>query len=480
MAEMTEEQMRKLLESDADRTKGFTPEQMDEMQRALDAEKAREEEETQEEFSPGLEEDKTAPLEEEPERKVDPSQIASADTTIKEFMETLFTESPDAERMDDDDDEPAPPQTEEVVTAKEGGAIKKNADFVKDDDEEPADPPPGATPEEVADDVPAYLSTGEYVLPANVVRYIGLERIVTLHKDSLRALQQMEDLDIIENVDENGMVEEDDDEMDYLKEPEGVVKTTLVVAKPHPSGMMAMPFAQGGAPGGPDEQSFGFDPEDTSMEGFDLEPGSDFDPSADDAAGGVPDEESDPVAASTREKDPADERGFFERIEDFFTKPTPAPPVNITPEYKARQMKQAMINAEGTGLTRAQIEAEVNQLNKGLQMSPEDAAKSVGTFGPMGKIAGVGQAAMRGLVNADVVVSPDFTQELADVAEAGQSGDDTDILKQQKPLEIKEDDDKDEGPFPGYKLFPGIGYRKVEDDDDDTFTARRGGGLMGY
>jgi hypothetical protein len=84
------------------------------------------------------------------------------------------------------------------------------------------------------------------VLPANVVRYLGLERIVEMHKGALQQLQQMEDLDIIENVDENGMVEEDDDEMEYLDAPEGVVKTTLVIAKPHPSGMMAMPFAEGG------------------------------------------------------------------------------------------------------------------------------------------------------------------------------------------------------------------------------------------
>ncbi len=487
MAEMTEEQMRKLLESDADRTKGFTPEQMDEMQRALDAEKAREEEETQEEFSPGLEEDKTAPLEEEPERKVDPSQIASADTTIKEFMETLFTESPDAERMDEDDDEPAPPQTEKVVTAKEGGAIKKNADFVKDDDEEPADPPPGATPEEVADDVPAYLSTGEYVLPANVVRYIGLERIVTLHKDSLRALQQMEDLDIIENVDENGMVEEDDDEMDYLKEPEGVVKTTLVVAKPHPSGMMAMPFQQGGdvgAFGGPDSPAEAA--AETSAFGDDFGGFGGLDEGGEDEEEDSTTPQSD-IDAMVADADPSytgPTGSILDQIRGFFTKETPAPPVNITPEYKARQMKQAMIDAKGTGLTRAQVEAEVDRLNKGLQMGSVQAAKSVGFFGPAGKFAGVGQAAMRGLVEADVTVSPDFTDELADVAEAGRSGDDTDILEQQKPLEIKgddDDDDKDEGPFPGYKLFPGIGYRKVDDDDDDdTVTARRGGGLMGY
>lgn len=37
--------------------------------------------------------------------------------------------------------------------------------------------PPGATPKEVADDVPIMASDGEYILPANVVRFIGLDKI---------------------------------------------------------------------------------------------------------------------------------------------------------------------------------------------------------------------------------------------------------------------------------------------------------------
>jgi hypothetical protein len=132
-----------------------------------------------------------------------------------------------------------------VLEKAEGGSVEKEVEFVKedDDDDDVPDPPPGATPEEVADDIPAYLSTGEYVLPANVVRYIGLKNITGMHQRALAELQQMEDLDIIENVDENGYVEEDDDEMDYMK-PEGVVE--IVVAEHHPKGLMAMGFAEGG------------------------------------------------------------------------------------------------------------------------------------------------------------------------------------------------------------------------------------------
>jgi hypothetical protein len=130
----------------------------------------------------------------------------------------------------------------ETLELKGGGSVEKEVEFVKEDDDDVPDPPPGATPEEVADDIPAYLSTGEYVLPANVVRYIGLKNITGMHQRALSELQQMEDLDIIENVDENGYVEEDDDEMDYMK-PEGVVE--IVVAEHHPKGLMVQDAPRG-------------------------------------------------------------------------------------------------------------------------------------------------------------------------------------------------------------------------------------------
>jgi len=159
-----------------------------------------------------------------------------------------------------------PPKPKPRPEKAAGGSVEKEVDFVKDDDEEPADPPPGATPEEVADDIPAYLSTGEYVLPANVVRYYGLAQIVQFHKDALAQLQQMEDLDLIENVDENGLVEQDDEETKYL-EPDKEVKATLVVAKRHPSGMMA-PMFNGGGEVGSEEDPDATDEMDPDNTGF--------------------------------------------------------------------------------------------------------------------------------------------------------------------------------------------------------------------
>ena len=373
VSKMTEEQMRKLMESDADRTTGFTPEQMDEMQRALDEQDKREEEETKEEFSPGLEEDRTTPLREEPVEEKPEGRQAS-DQLVGEFVASL---------MGDKKEEP-------TVMAAEGGSIEREADFVKDDDEEPNDPPPGATPEEVADDVPAYLSTGEYVLPANVVRYLGLERIVSMHKGALAALQQMEDLDIIENVDENGMVEEDDDEMDYLKEPKGVVKTTLVVAKPHPSGMMAMPFQFGGgvepAPG-----SETYEAAEEELDQMDRAGGGD-------AGGGLTEPPPGTKAREEAEKGfqkAQEDRGFFERIGDALYDlsvgnfGTPGPVASVS----SAQLQQHMLN--NPDLTKEEAMEELQQFNKGRAMSISQVAAAAGPTaavmqGIMNKLEGMG------------------------------------------------------------------------------------------
>jgi len=51
--------------------------------------------------------------------------------------------------------------------------------------------PPGAAPNEVRDDVDAKLSTGEYVLSADVVRYIGVEKIESLVRKAKEGLQAM-------------------------------------------------------------------------------------------------------------------------------------------------------------------------------------------------------------------------------------------------------------------------------------------------
>jgi len=85
--------------------------------------------------------------------------------------------------------------------------------------------PVGAMKEEVRDDVPAQLSEGEFVFPADVVRYIGLERLMQMRQAAKKGLMQMEDMGQMSNG-EDGSEEEDTSEFeseldDIMSEMEG-------------------------------------------------------------------------------------------------------------------------------------------------------------------------------------------------------------------------------------------------------------------
>jgi hypothetical protein len=64
------------------------------------------------------------------------------------------------------------------------------------------DVPPGSTQEEVRDDIPAQLSEGEFVFPADVVRYIGLEKLMQMRQQAKMGLQTMDDMGQMGNNDE--------------------------------------------------------------------------------------------------------------------------------------------------------------------------------------------------------------------------------------------------------------------------------------
>ena len=55
------------------------------------------------------------------------------------------------------------------------------------------DVPPGSLPEEVRDDIDAKLSEGEYVVPADVVRYYGVKFFENLRSKAKQGLQQMDE-----------------------------------------------------------------------------------------------------------------------------------------------------------------------------------------------------------------------------------------------------------------------------------------------
>ena len=62
--------------------------------------------------------------------------------------------------------------------------------------------PPGSTAEEVRDDIPAMLSEGEFVFPADVVRYIGLDKLMKLRQQAKEGLAKMEKMGQLSNPEE--------------------------------------------------------------------------------------------------------------------------------------------------------------------------------------------------------------------------------------------------------------------------------------
>ena len=64
--------------------------------------------------------------------------------------------------------------------------------------------PTGSLPEEVRDDVDAKLSPGEFVIPADVVRFIGLERLMKMRDEAKKGIQRMSEIGQMGNADEVG------------------------------------------------------------------------------------------------------------------------------------------------------------------------------------------------------------------------------------------------------------------------------------
>ena len=85
------------------------------------------------------------------------------------------------------------------------------------------DVPPGSTQEEVRDDIPAQLSEGEFVIPADVVRFIGLNNLMKMRQEAKMGLKQMEAMGQMGNSEEATMPDDlpfDINDLDMEDEPE--------------------------------------------------------------------------------------------------------------------------------------------------------------------------------------------------------------------------------------------------------------------
>lgn len=68
--------------------------------------------------------------------------------------------------------------------------------------------PAGSLQKEVRDDIPAQLSEGEFVLPADVVRYIGLDRLMKIRDKAKEGLARMEEIGQMGNAEQAAKPEE--------------------------------------------------------------------------------------------------------------------------------------------------------------------------------------------------------------------------------------------------------------------------------
>ena len=97
----------------------------------------------------------------------------------------------------------------------EGGMLDDSGEMVNG-----TEVPAGSLAEEVADDVPAMLSEGEFVLPADVVRFIGLERLMKMRDKAKEGLERMEDVGQMGNAEEVGDPDQPFDQDDDAFESE--------------------------------------------------------------------------------------------------------------------------------------------------------------------------------------------------------------------------------------------------------------------
>jgi len=136
---------------------------------------------------------------------VDPNKYKSKFDTYREFFrkvpEEYLNNHPNSENLKFMQKVFKEMDRQEPMVAR-GGLIEMNDQtqraFALGGEAETVDPvsgndvPPGSLPEEVRDDIDAKLSEGEYVVPADVVRFFGVKFFEDLRTEAKMGLQQMD------------------------------------------------------------------------------------------------------------------------------------------------------------------------------------------------------------------------------------------------------------------------------------------------
>lgn len=98
----------------------------------------------------------------------------------------------------------------------DGGLLQEGGSV---DEESGNEVPVGSLKEEVRDDIPAKLSEGEFVFPADVVRFIGLERLMQMRQAAKEGLAKMEAMGQMGNSEEAT----EDDEGEFETEIDDII-----------------------------------------------------------------------------------------------------------------------------------------------------------------------------------------------------------------------------------------------------------------
>ena len=104
------------------------------------------------------------------------------------------------------------------IMLEEGGMLQEGGTV---DPESGNEVPTGSLQEEVRDDIPAQLSEGEFVFPADVVRFIGLERLMQMRQAAKRGLAQMDAMGQMGNAEEATM--DDGEDVEFESEIDDII-----------------------------------------------------------------------------------------------------------------------------------------------------------------------------------------------------------------------------------------------------------------
>lgn len=127
------------------------------------------------------------------------------------------------DRIDEDDRIEEEQEQEEAMDMACGGYVNPMMGLMMDpvyvgEDEESGNMIPlGSSAENVKDDIPAMLSEGEYVLPADVVTWYGLKGILDMQQEARAGLMMMKADGLIQHISDEA---EEEPEEDY-ETPEG-------------------------------------------------------------------------------------------------------------------------------------------------------------------------------------------------------------------------------------------------------------------